>query len=322
MIVLVVGIFAGTKFQSKLNQKAESKIKEVASIPVNKPNSPPRYKMINFLIREQNSGDIKEKETRIAVENLFNSNKVRFIFKTFGKAPANSPNEAAVNHMGLIDASRVVEQMSMGFDLIPLFTASPNSQAECFSEMQVVTKRNVQALENLSGKRMGLEKISVNIAKLLLKQLKDNNVTLKSIHIYSSKDNAIKDLTTDKIDVMFDRASVFSNGLMTSRIGIIQNGAFSQYPEFKILTTSSFKIPCKVIFMNSLVPPAIKEELEKKFEDLYTQPESRELMARAILIGSIKKVTSESWQPIESQLKGLSDIELDKYASEVTYDKF
>ncbi|MBC7538046.1 MAG: ABC transporter substrate-binding protein [Bacteriovorax sp.] len=282
---------------------------------------PPLPIIINFLLNDQTSDELLDETTKSSIENLMSSKYIKFYFRFFGKSPTSALQTLSENrgktNMGMVDASRVVNMLLRGWPVDPIYTASPNPTNECFTETQIISNGNVKRIEDLDRKNIGVERIAMPLSFLTFKNLKEQNISVNKFYIYNNLNSELKDLLNNKIDAIVTRVSVFSNNQTGSKIGYFDSEGYPDYPNFKILTTSNFKVPCKIIFISKLIGSNLKLELENKLMDVTSRPETKELIARGINVASIRKIKSEDWGKIEKLLKDLKNFHLNTFASEI-----
>jgi ABC-type phosphate/phosphonate transport system substrate-binding protein len=328
VVVFAIGILIGNRIEYKLNQKSENKKRQLlyGTNPVTQPPLvfPAKMKIINFVVREEATGEITDDETRAKIESIMGSKKVKFNFRIFGKSSDASIQALHDNigkpNMGMIDASRVVELVKQGVPIAPIYTTSPN-QSECYSEIQIISNGSAQKIEDLEKKNIGVDNSALPLSRITFKNLKEKKITVNKLHIYNNPKNALRDLLTKKIDVIMNRVAVNSNNQVASKLGYMDNGAYVQYPGLKILATSNNKVPCKVIFISTILNPLSIQELEAKMIDVTSNPETKELIERGLLIASIRKVTPESWKPVEDVFKDSFNFPLNTFATEIITEK-
>jgi ABC-type phosphate/phosphonate transport system substrate-binding protein len=317
--ILTLGILIGFRLDKKLSQKDENKKKQALFSTYTGNNKLPplivrqsRPNVINFVIRQRSGVELFEGDTKSEIESLLGSKNFKFSFQVRGNSlelalEKLNENQRGV-HMGMLDASRVVELTNK----VPIYAASPSSSQECYSEIQFLANENISHLEDLENKNIGVGAGgSLSLASLTFKQLKDKNITVKKLYIYKNSYVPIKDLSQKKIDVFAERIAVLTNN------EVVRGGPFIDRTNLKIIYTTNNKVPCNVIFISKILDPAIKEQLVNKFMDVFSRPDTKNLMMRGMNVESIKTITPESWKPIELLFKDMHKFQLNTFASEI-----
>jgi hypothetical protein len=328
IIVLILGILIGFRLDQKLNQKKESQLKQ--SLFTHNPlsdNSLPlillkRPKNINFVIREPLGQDLFEGNSKSEIESLLSSKNVKFAFTVIGHSPESTlekfnPNPGIIN-MGMLDASRIAELIQNGKTITPIYSASPIRNLDCYSEIQFLTNQNINSLDELEGKKIGIARAGLALATITFKKLQTNNIKVSQLHIYTNLSTAIKDLFQKKTDVIVARVSVFSNHEVVENNPLLLN---LDNTSLKAFHTTNYQAPCSVIYIGSQLAPKIKDELTNKLMDLFSRPTHHDLLLKGMNVEYIKKITPESWQPIQDLFKDIPNFQLNSFAAEIIKDE-
>ncbi|MGZ3789047.1 MAG: hypothetical protein ACXVLQ_11010, partial [Bacteriovorax sp.] len=154
---------------------------------------------------------------------------------------------------------------------------------------------------------------------LTFKQLTSKHIAANRLHLYSDTDQewAVANLNSNKVDALFERVEVYPDNKIVSKFGTTTNGSYAAFPNFKVIATTNYKIPCKIIAIRSQLSNQVKEEVKKKFTSIFSQPESKKIFKKNFRIGSLKEMTSEKWKPLQAQLEDARDFPLNSFAKEV-----
>lgn len=320
LVILAIGVGVGYRIEVMQIAKDENKTKG-NSLDA-QPLLPTK---INFISPRTMSGEVANEGLKLEIEKLMNSKNIQFSFRTGSKNPGKPAAGAAevpdkIN-MGAIEPSRVVEMRESGAKIDAIYTVSLNPDQECFSEIQIVSNGNIEKLEDLNGKNIGVEALAMPLSILSFKKLKEKNISFAKLNLYQndSSKSSLADLIANKIEalVVKTRSQSSASNQPWSSIGVFQGTSYQEYPKFKILTTSDNKVPCRVIFINSLLPAVVKEEISNKLESLLSKTETKEVFSKGIHIASLRKMTPKTWKAVEELLKSSRNIPLSNFASEV-----
>ncbi|MDD4973895.1 MAG: hypothetical protein PHY93_06065, partial [Bacteriovorax sp.] len=255
LALLIIGGLIGSRFQHKLDQKPESpKLPSVYSNNSLKTiNSRPGFsrkkkeKSILFLILDQNVVD-RNGKTKEVIEKLFSTSSVPFFLDISEESSLVVSKEAGIVskfNMGMVDSTWFAKLATKNTKFEPILTASPKSDQECYSEIQVITKQNsnIQTIEDLDQKNIALTRIAMPLSLLTFKELKSRNITIDQLQLYNNQDWGVASLNSGKVDALVERVDVYSNNEIIGRFGTIKNGTYAAFPNFKIITTTNYKIP-------------------------------------------------------------------------------
>lgn len=324
-VILIIGFALGYRTKDKVDKREGF----IPTIP-GKPPAPssatpnkPQQREIQFLIRENNAGDILEESKKVELEQLLSTGRLIFHFRIVGRTPEDQfldrkqrKSPVPIN-AGMVDSIRAAELLQQGLIVTPIFSASPKEGAECFSDVQFVSNGKVQSLEGMAGKNIGIDQTSIGLASGVFKKLQQKGITVKKMYVYKKPIKGLADLEAGTIDVFIDRINTFSDGEIVSKLSMVTKGGYVGYPNLQVLHATNNKIPCKVVFLSTKLSPESREEMKNKFADVLMNPKTKEKASAGLLIGSLREMTPEAWKPVDDYFKQINSFQPKTFAEEI-----
>jgi hypothetical protein len=329
---LFLGVILGERFRNKFIQRNKSVelVKSINNIPVPKNV---RSKADHNLIENNTLGfaaQLRENQASINSEDSLKAvkvlrsihNRVRLVVLPKENSPKLkvTPTGNRNYASGCISGNRFIKIIGKGPKLKPLFYGSSDSKFSMYNESQVITTGNLPRLEDLSNKIVGVDEVSLNDAALILNDLNLKSIRAKKIIVFKDRKKGFSELTKKNIDSLIVRVHVFSNGRVENKLGLIENNHFFQYPDLKIIHTTHYKIPSRIIFVSEKIPKQNKREIEARIEDLFQNPKNLELRKKLFGIASVSKLLPEEIPAIAKTIHSAEMVNLKSLSSEVLED--
>jgi len=329
VLTLAAGVIIGNRFSSKMNERADvlktiqqplpQKGKE--RVVPGQNGVTKAYTVINLIVQEDDIDPVQDVD-RLALEDILKTKSFEIHIsstdKNFKNAIQDTHPSRKNSIMGVLSPTRFASMTARSPQLVPLYFTSLEPQVDCYNETQVVrnAKSSILTPNDFNNKKIGIEDRVLIQSKLMLQKLKEKGVSPSKIIIYSQRSKGLNDLLHSNIDVFYTRAKVFSSGAVESGVGTVTENGFLETPGIKIVTTSDFKIPCRIMFINSRIDSRIIEDVKNKLMDVSMKPELQSLLRKGLLISTLREVVPEQWKKIQTEIIKGQNISLNSLTHE------
>lgn len=317
---LIIGGFVGFRLNNKLVQKEQAKKFEFKAntIQPQQLNSDKRHGVIFLLPEHKDINHI----TQEGIEKLEAALKTNhygvkvYIKKT--RAPFTIKPET-----GIVDAVRLYLINDSNEYYLPLYTASPRENEECFFETQFLTHKNnnINTIEDLKNKNVGIGDMSLPMALITFKDLTAKQIKFNSLHVYYVNNEILASLMSEKTDVIALTVQSFSNNEVKSGLGTMSGNFYPNFMDLKVISTSHYKIPCNLLFIKRQLPEQIKQDITDKYNEAFYDPKNKGMMGDLLGVKSIQKMSYEKWTEIKKTLKDISKFDINSVADKIIIEK-
>lgn len=238
---------------------------------------------------------------RIKLEKIFSSDdlkvKVEFIDRTLKDLMAEKKSANEFIHVGVFTTGNLTRADLHGLELTPLYSVSPNAAQECFNESEVAVLENspLKSIDQLRGKKIGVTRNGVRTVSLHFPEWKKKEMKFGKVILNITPEWTIENLNSKTIDAAILTRSLFE-GTNKSKddLGPIHDGKYvNKSINLKILHTTNFRLPCKMLVVNKNLAPALREKFLNRLKELLQDKKSFTELRELAKIGHLKPVSNE-----------------------------
>ncbi len=323
VIVVLISALIGSRFQKKMDAKDESKKLQLvySNLKTTSPSSSSQLgKPLNFLVGSHYIGDIKNEKTKTELEAIFKM--PHFPVNFFISDPANLAANSGIRvHMGIVEATRFAKIISnlKDINIEPVYTISPIANQSCTTEIQLITKGDspIQSIEDLAKKNVGIAQNAIGLTAVAFKTLHGKNLKINQSRIYKDPNWGTINLMSGKVDAIIERVEFYSNGEAVGKFGKFSNNTYTDFPNLKIVKTTDYKMPCGILFMRADFSQQDYQDIKNKLKDAFFNPKSKELVSKALKIGSVHEISKDKWDHFQKIINPDDEIDIQAVSQEV-----
>jgi hypothetical protein len=316
IVALLVGIYGGSHLSTLIEQLQPKEKPKLAEY-----HAPNVLEHVKFLVLNDDlaMSDLE----RLNLENDFREKNLDFkIIIVKNRIEENIQNAGVLenaNLIGIISPERLASLSQNAPYLIAKYTILSDKVNECFKEAQISINANsdINQLENINQKIVGIENEILPLAKLELLALKLKNITPSKIITFTNRKNGIEELLNNHIDVYFSKTKVFSNGQFEDGLASMLDHKLVNYPGLKNLKTTELKIPCNIVFFNSNFSPSLSSQIEGKLQKMIMIEKPKE-MKDLLSIGALREVRIETWDALRKMLLKSLNTDLNELSENIS----
>lgn len=229
---------------------------------------------------------LSNNEITVHINSILYSNKKN---KKMNKGPAYSPTA------GLLNLGKINLMEKNGMTIFPILAASPELNTKCFSEVQILTleSSNIKNIKDLEQKKLAINNIGFSITAALIEK---NQINLHRAINYTEFAKSLPYLEKGSIDAIALNIQVLETGKIISPLGEFANGKYAKKSNFKVIATSNFQIPCKIIFAREEIGERQRGLLMNSFLSLLKQKDDLELLNKSFGVQHLYSISIPEWK--------------------------
>jgi len=229
------------------------------------------------------------------------------------------------NFIMIDDTFKVIRANKKGISTAPLFQLSPFPNEKCYAEVQFIAKKTstLTDIEQAKFQNIAILNIGLNIATMKIAEMGKRGMHFKTLLFVSDINEGLELINTGEYAALAIRTNQTDKNTITSLLGTFTDNKYPDFPDFKQIGITNYKIPCKVMFMKNNSRKDIVDEFSDKFYKYTNTPEGNAIFQKLTGLSNIEILSSPEWVAIENlYLSEDHNTEIEKYADKIFRKSF
>ncbi len=231
------------------------------------------------------------------------------------------------NLVAIDETFKVVKAFKKGVaNITPILQLSPFKNENCSSEIQFLTLKSstLTAIDQASYRNFAILNTGLNLSSIKLVEMAKKGFRHKSINFINDAVEGTKLLTSKEVDVLAIRIyQSDATKQIISPLGKFADGLYSDFPDLKIIGTTEYRIPCKLMFMKNNLRNETFEEFIQNSYKFINSTEGSNLFDKILGLSNAELLTQDQWDTITKfYLNENHNAELDKYSDKIVRKPF